>query len=146
LLLVVITLLWLSLGFVLPVLCIAAGILPMSWGYFLITSLGMQVMIKGRPSAGPLQLILDKNNNKLAAVAGVLFICSHRTLLDPIFFSVALGCCITAVTYSISQFSEIVSPIKTVALNTQQRARCYQHSQASGRRRFRNLSGRDHSL
>jgi hypothetical protein len=91
LLLVVITLLWLSLGFVLAVLCIAAGILPMSWGYFLITSLGMQMMIKGRPSAGPLQPILDKNNNKLAAAAGVLFICSHRTLLDPIFFSVGLS-------------------------------------------------------
>jgi hypothetical protein len=116
LLLVVITLLWLSLGFVLAVLCIAAGILPMSWGYFLLASLGMQVMIEGRPSAGPLQLILDKNNNKLAAVAGVLFICSHRTLLDPIFLSVALGFCITAVTYSISQFSEMVSPFKTVAL------------------------------
>jgi hypothetical protein len=91
LLLVVITLLWLSLGFVLTVLRIAAGILSISWGYFLITSLGMQVVIKGRPSAGPLQLILDKNNNKLAAAAGILFICSHRTLMDSHLFFSCIG-------------------------------------------------------
>jgi len=59
---------------------------------------------------------LTRTTNKLAAAAGVLFICSHRTLLDPTSFSFALGCCIIAVTYYISQFSEMVSPIKTVAL------------------------------
>lgn len=37
-------------------------------------------------------------------------------------------------------------PNQDCGTHTQQRARCYQHSQASGRRRFSNLSGRYHLL
>ncbi|KAJ1395006.1 Phospholipid/glycerol acyltransferase [Sesbania bispinosa] len=48
---------------------------------------------------------------------GFLFICSHRTLLDPIFLSTALRRPIPAVTYSVSRLSEIISPIKTVRLS-----------------------------
>ncbi len=46
---------------------------------------------------------------------GVLFVCSHRTMLDPIFLSVALGRPVTAVTYFISRLSHMIAPIKTAA-------------------------------
>ncbi|KAK1322019.1 Glycerol-3-phosphate acyltransferase 1 [Acorus calamus] len=47
---------------------------------------------------------------------GVLYVCTHRTLLDPIFLSTALGKPLTAVTYSLSKLSEVLAPIKTVRL------------------------------
>ncbi|XP_022930673.1 glycerol-3-phosphate acyltransferase 1 [Cucurbita moschata] len=47
---------------------------------------------------------------------GVLFVCSHRTLLDPVFLSTSMGKPLIAVTYSLSKFSEIIAPIKTVRL------------------------------
>jgi hypothetical protein len=46
--------------------------------------------------------------------SGVLFACLHRMLLDSIFLSAALGCHVAAVTYSLSQLSEFLSPIRTV--------------------------------
>lgn len=46
----------------------------------------------------------------------MLYVCSHRSLLDPIAFSLALGRHVTAVTYSISKISEFLSPIRTVSL------------------------------
>lgn len=47
---------------------------------------------------------------------GVLYVCTHRTLLDPVFLSTSLGQPLTAVTYSLSKVSEIIAPIKTVRL------------------------------
>ncbi|WOH05566.1 hypothetical protein DCAR_0624985 [Daucus carota subsp. sativus] len=47
---------------------------------------------------------------------GVLYVCTHRTLLDPVFLSTSLGKSLTAVTYSLSKVSEIIAPIKTVRL------------------------------
>ena len=47
---------------------------------------------------------------------GVLFVCCHRTCLDPVFLSVALAKQVTAVTYSLSRLTEIISPIPTVRL------------------------------
>ncbi|GLT71592.1 hypothetical protein SLA2020_435990 [Shorea laevis] len=47
---------------------------------------------------------------------GALFVCNHRTLLDPIYVSFSLTRSVTAVTYSISWITELVSPIKTVRL------------------------------
>lgn len=45
-----------------------------------------------------------------------LFICNHRTLLDPLCISGALGRPVTAVTYSVSRITEWISPIRTVRL------------------------------
>lgn len=100
------TLLWIPFGFVLAILRISAGaLLPMPIVYYAFRALGVRVRVRGTPP-GPVK----------DGKTGVLFVCSHRTLLDPIFLSVALGRPVSAVTYSISRLSEFISPIKTVAL------------------------------
>ncbi|KAL3841015.1 hypothetical protein ACJIZ3_025606 [Penstemon smallii] len=102
------TILWIPVGFLLACLRIAAGsLLPMSLVYYAFWALGVRVTVKGTPPP-PVK--------KSSGQSGVLFICSHRTLLDPIFLSTALGRPIPAVTYSVSRLSEIISPIKTVRL------------------------------
>lgn len=103
------TVLWFPIGLALAILRIAAGsLLPMPLVYYAFWALGVRVKVKGTPPP-PV--------SKSEGQSGVLFICSHRTLLDPIFLSTALGRPVPAVTYSISRLSEIISPIKTVALN-----------------------------
>ncbi|KAJ8747166.1 hypothetical protein K2173_013149 [Erythroxylum novogranatense] len=47
---------------------------------------------------------------------GLLYVCNHRTLLDPLYLSFTLKKNFTAVTYSLSKVSEMLSPIKTVRL------------------------------
>ncbi|XXG64018.1 hypothetical protein AAC387_Pa05g2082 [Persea americana] len=107
-LLALLTILWIPVGFILACLRIAAGaLLPMQLVYYAFWALGVRVTIKGTPPPPP---------QKSTGQTGVLFICSHRTLLDPIFLSTALGRPIAAVTYSVSRLSEILSPIKTVRL------------------------------
>lgn len=101
--------LWIPIGFPLAVIRVAAGaLLPMPLVYYAFWALGVRVTVKGNPPP-PVQ----KSTNR----SGVLFVCSHRTLLDPIFLSTALGRPIPAVTYSVSRLSEIISPIKTVRLS-----------------------------
>ena len=53
---------------------------------------------------------------------GVLYVCTHRTLVDPIMLSTALRKPVPALTYSLSRLSEAIAPIKTVRL-TRDRAR-----------------------
>ncbi|XP_077211860.1 glycerol-3-phosphate acyltransferase RAM2-like [Tasmannia lanceolata] len=107
-LMALLTILWFPVGFLLACLRIAAGaLLPMSLVYYAFWALGVRVTMKGNPPPPP---------KKSMGHSGVLFICSHRTLLDPIFLSTALGRPIAAVTYSVSRLSELLSPIKTVRL------------------------------
>jgi glycerol-3-phosphate acyltransferase len=47
---------------------------------------------------------------------GSLYVCNHRTLLDPIVVAAALGKAVTAVTYSLSPISEMIAPIRTAPL------------------------------
>uniref|UniRef100_A0A0E0C017 Phospholipid/glycerol acyltransferase domain-containing protein n=1 Tax=Oryza meridionalis TaxID=40149 RepID=A0A0E0C017_9ORYZ len=47
---------------------------------------------------------------------GRLYVCNHRTLLDPIVVASALGKPVTAVTYSLSRVSEMIAPIRTARL------------------------------
>ncbi|XP_068334690.1 glycerol-3-phosphate acyltransferase RAM2-like [Pyrus communis] len=107
-LLALLIILWIPVGFPLACLRIAAGsLLPMPVVYYAFWALGVRVYIKGTPPPPA---------KKSTGRTGVLFICSHRTLLDPIFLSLALGRPIPAVTYSLSRLSELISPIKTVRL------------------------------
>ncbi|OMO95478.1 Phospholipid/glycerol acyltransferase [Corchorus olitorius] len=46
----------------------------------------------------------------------VLYVCNHRTLIDPLMLSWALTKSVSAVTYSISRLLSSISPIKTVPL------------------------------
>ncbi|KAJ0520503.1 putative glycerol-3-phosphate 1-O-acyltransferase [Helianthus annuus] len=60
------------------------------------------------------------NNNSIShdhkKHKGRLYVCNHRTLLDPLYLSFGLKTPLTAVTYSLSRMSEILAPIKTVKL------------------------------
>ncbi|MCD7461698.1 CAAX geranylgeranyltransferase alpha subunit [Datura stramonium] len=100
--------LWIPFGVLLSFVRLSAGLLlPVPLQYYAIWPIGIRLTIKGIPPA-PI--------NKCQDHSGVLFVCCHRTLLDPVFLSTALGRPIPAVTYSLSRFSEIVSPIKTIRL------------------------------
>ncbi|KAF0919476.1 hypothetical protein E2562_029600 [Oryza meyeriana var. granulata] len=51
-----------------------------------------------------------------AGGGGRLYVCNHRTLLDPVVVATALGKPVTAVTYSLSRVSEMIAPIRTARL------------------------------
>ncbi|KAH7578419.1 hypothetical protein JRO89_XS01G0379500 [Xanthoceras sorbifolium] len=98
---------WLPLGIVLAIFRLFVGImLPYKLAIFLATWSGVEIRLKGRaPSSS------TSHPRK-----GVLFVCTHRTLLDPVFLSTSLAKSLTAVTYSLSKMSEILAPIRTVRL------------------------------
>ncbi|KAG6544229.1 hypothetical protein Mapa_014332 [Marchantia paleacea] len=100
---------YMPFGFVLAVIRMACGILlPISWAITVMRLLGVTIKVKGTPPSRACS-----KDGKL----GVLFVCSHRTLLDPVMLSFALGRRVTAVTYSISRLCEAISPIRTVPLS-----------------------------
>lgn len=99
-------LLWIPLGIILAFVRIIIGlILPMRAIPYVSRLFGGNVIVKGKPPPPA------SNGNP-----GVLFVCTHRTLMDPVVLSTVLRRRIPAVTYSISRLSEILSPIPTVRL------------------------------
>ncbi|XP_002977695.2 glycerol-3-phosphate 2-O-acyltransferase 6 [Selaginella moellendorffii] len=75
-----------------------------------------------RYSGTPPENIPSSRPSRISSATGNLFVCSHRTLLDPVMLSGMVLRRVTAVTYSISWVSELLSPIRTVRLT-----RCRSH-------------------
>ncbi|KAF7816422.1 glycerol-3-phosphate acyltransferase 5 [Senna tora] len=100
-------LLWMPIGIVLAVIRIMMGLIFPFWAIPYVSRLfGVKVIVKGIP---PPPVSAGGNS-------GVLFVCTHRTLMDPVVLSSVLQRKIPAVTYSISRLTEILSPIPTVRL------------------------------
>ncbi|XP_016478243.1 glycerol-3-phosphate acyltransferase 1-like [Nicotiana tabacum] len=96
---------WFPLGIFLAIFRISIGIfLPYKLALFLATLSGVKLSLNGT------------DPSRLENGKGVLYVCNHRTLLDPVFLSILLGKPLTAVTYSLSKMSEFISPIKTMRL------------------------------
>ncbi|PNT71122.1 hypothetical protein BRADI_2g23420v3 [Brachypodium distachyon] len=106
-------LLWLPLGIFLAFVRITVGlIVPIQILPHIAPYLGGAVITRGQPPPPPPHTDNGSTNN----ASGVLFVCTHRTLMDPVVLAFVLGRRLAAVTYSLSRFSEILSPIPTVRL------------------------------
>ncbi|XP_062181809.1 probable glycerol-3-phosphate acyltransferase 3 [Phragmites australis] len=97
---------WLPLGAALGAARLAVALtVPYRYSTPILAATGMSWRLKGErpplPSGG----------------RGQLFVCNHRTLIDPVYVSVALDRQVRAVSYSLSRLSELISPIgRTVRL------------------------------
>ncbi|AQK86442.1 Glycerol-3-phosphate acyltransferase 5 [Zea mays] len=107
-------LLWLPLGVLVAFVRIAVGLMVPIWSIpYIAPVFGGAVIIHGR---APPPVRPSDAADVGSPPSGVLFVCTHRTLMDPVVLATVLGRRVAAVTYSISRLSEILSPIPTVRL------------------------------
>ncbi|KAH0673291.1 hypothetical protein KY284_024378, partial [Solanum tuberosum] len=109
--LALIILLWIPLGIIIATIRILIGLIFPIWSIPYLTPLfGGKVIVKGNPP-------LPSSSSAITNTSlGVLFVCTHRTLMDPVVLSTVLQRKIPTVTYSISRLTEVLSPIPTVRL------------------------------
>ncbi|WVZ49667.1 hypothetical protein U9M48_001004 [Paspalum notatum var. saurae] len=102
---------WLPLGIALGAARLAVALtVPYRYSTPILAATGMSWRLKGARPALP------------AGGRGQLFVCNHRTLIDPVYVSVALDRQVRAVSYSLSRLSELISPIgRTVRLTRDRR-------------------------
>ncbi|KAJ6813501.1 glycerol-3-phosphate acyltransferase 1-like [Iris pallida] len=98
--------LYLPIGIALAIARIFIGIaLPYKLSRTVAPALGVKLRVENAPP-----------ESTAGKGGGVLYVCNHRTLLDPVMLTGALARPLTAVTYSLSPVSELLAPIRTVRL------------------------------
>ncbi|KAK1281104.1 putative glycerol-3-phosphate acyltransferase 2 [Acorus gramineus] len=98
--------LWAPVGLLLAVVRLLVGrILPYNMGLMAAALTGMNIRARFRGTC-----------HHTCEARGTMYVCAHRTLMDPVIVSATLQRRVTAVTYSLSRVSEALSPILTVRL------------------------------
>ncbi|KAG2621474.1 probable glycerol-3-phosphate acyltransferase 3 [Panicum virgatum] len=104
---------WLPLGAVLSVARLAVAMaLPYRYATALLAATGQSWRLRGA-------LPPDSRG----AASGQLYACNHRTLIDPVYVSIALDRQVRAVSYSLSRVSDMLSPIGATVHLVRDRAR-----------------------
>ncbi|KAK7385265.1 hypothetical protein VNO78_30979 [Psophocarpus tetragonolobus] len=102
---------WLPFGLFLSIFRFTFGIaLPFNVSAPILAFSGTRTTLS-KPQS-PLSLVPNNKENQ----KGMLYVCNHRTLLDPLYIAYVLDKPLSAVTYSLSRFNELVSPIRTIRL------------------------------
>ncbi|KAL0006252.1 hypothetical protein SO802_013813 [Lithocarpus litseifolius] len=103
-------LMWVPFGLLVAILrVLATMLLPLHICIPVLSCIGMRGSAPS-PNSLPTPIIYGEKSK------GILYVCNHKTLLDPVYASAAIRKPVTAVTYSLSKLSELVSPIKTIRL------------------------------
>ncbi|CAN6329433.1 unnamed protein product [Urochloa humidicola] len=108
---------WLPLGAVLSILRLAiAMFVPYRYATALHAATGQSWRLRGTPPPPP-------SSSASGAAAGELYACNHRTLIDPVYISIALNRRVRAISYSLSRVSDMLSPIGATVHLARDRAR-----------------------
>lgn len=102
---------WLPFGIFFSIFRVTvATLLPFNVSIPILALTGTRCIVS-RPSSSLITPTVKETKQR-----GLLYVCNHRTLLDPIYISFSLKKPVSAVTYSMSKFTELVSPIRTARL------------------------------
>lgn len=105
---------WLPLGvFLCAARLLFALTLPYKHLTLVLAFTGMSWRLKGEK---------PRSNSPGSRSRGQLFVCNHRTLIDPVYVSIALDRQVRAVSYSLSRLSDLISPIGRTVRLTRDRA------------------------